>query len=341
VTYVRSAGVRYEDTLAQHALTEDPGEELHGHSGYFSRPTPGYDTRLFEPGTDHIKPAVRQAILGLLYGFWNQRYVAPRSWSTVWIAGSGISHQWGAERGGVGDLDVLIGVDHSRFLQRNRDFGGIPEVLIDQRFNKEFYADLQPSTTEHSFGAGQDPFEVTFYVNPKATDIRDINPYAAYDLTHDSWTVRPPELPEDWDPLNYFDTQTKELAQRKINEGQHLVESYRRAAGVVGATAPGSPHWVNATTTLKHVTEAAVNHFAEIHGNRHQAFSAGGKGYYDPTNFIWQYGKMTGVIDALRTIKGSHDAARREAHAAMYGDASLSTEEAVLHSSLVATKYGH
>jgi len=334
-------GTRYEDTLSAHALAEDPGDELIGHSGYFSKPTPGYDTRLFEPGTDHIKPTVRRAILEILYGFWNKRYTAPRSWSTVWIAGSGISHQYGAERGGVGDLDVLIGVEHDKFLRYNRDFGGIPEALIDQRFNKEFYGELQPTTAEYRFTPTQDPFEITFYVNPGATDIRNINPYAAYDLTHDRWTVRPPELPEDWDPLTYFDDQTKALAEDKISQGRQLVERYRQAAGTVAVTAPGSPHWVNATTNLKHATEAAVNLFEEIHGNRHQAFSAGGKGYYDPTNFIWQYGKKTGVIDALRTIKGSHDAAQREAHKAMYGDATLSTEEAVLHSSLVATKYGH
>jgi hypothetical protein len=332
-------GVRYEDTLARHARDEDPGDELVGHSGYFTRPGASLDPRLFEPDSTHLKPAVRQRILSLLYDFWGPKYVAPRSWSTVWIAGSGISYQWNAERGGVGDLDVLIGVDHTKFLRLNPDFSGLPEEMIDQHFNKEFYTQLQPATAEYSFYRGQDPFEITFYVNPHATDIRNINPYAAYDVTHDRWTVKPPALPEDWDPFSYFPGDWWDHARKQMDEGRRLVEQYRTAAGAVGQLDPRSPAWVNSTTRLKRATEAAVDFFEDVHKGRRGAFGPGGKGYYGLENVLWQYGKLTGVIDALRKIKSTRDAAAKDANRALYGDASLTAEDGVIKASLVATKY--
>jgi hypothetical protein len=43
---------------------------------------------------------------------------------------------------------------------------------------------------------------LTGYVNSGAIDIRLLNPYAAWDLIHDDWTVRPPELPS-WGPESF------------------------------------------------------------------------------------------------------------------------------------------
>lgn len=47
---------------------------------------------------------------------------------------------------------------------------------------------------------GHRPWESTFYVNPGSYDIRDLKPYAAYDITRDEWAVKPVEVPDDFGP---------------------------------------------------------------------------------------------------------------------------------------------
>lgn len=327
-------GARYEDWLAAQRPGEAPGTPLEGHSGYFRQPGPALDPRLFADGSERLKPAVRQTILDQLYDFWSGRYVDPESWSKVWIAGSAISYQWQADRGGVGDLDVLIGVDMVRFRAKNPAFRGLPEPLVARHFNKQLHDELWPQAAEYSFQAGEDPFEITYYVNPGAADIRDINPYAAYDVTDDEWTVRPPDLPEDWDPFTYFSQDWWEAATSKISEGEALVNEYRQVAADVGELVPGSPAWRNATARLSSVTKGAVGFFEEIHSGRRGAFGPGGKGYFGEQNVLWQYGKRQGVIDALRKIKGAHSQATRAAQEALYGEATLGLEENVLRASL-------
>lgn len=332
-------GVRYEDFLAR-GVTEagDPAEELTGHSGYFSQPGVGYDPRLFPESGDRLKPGVRKTILEKLYGFWRGRYEDPEAWSTVWVAGSGVSHQFSAERGGVGDLDVLIGVNFRRFLQLNPDFRGLPEAMIAERFNQEMHDELWPTTAEYRFAAGQDPFEITFYVNPGAEDIRSINPYAAYNVTDDEWTVRPIELPDNWDPRSYFPTEWWRMAEDRIATGRRLVERYRaQARELEGELNPGRR--TNITAALGNTVAQANALFDEIHLGRKQAFAGHGRGYLGPENALWQYGKLTGVIDALRKIRSTHSHALRDANEALYGTQLGSSSEAVARASLWATKY--
>lgn len=332
-------GTRYEDFLTRHVQTDDaPADELVGHSGYFTKPGASLDPRLFAAGSDRLRPGVRNTVLEKLYGFWKGRYNIPRSWSRVWIAGSGISYQWNAERGGVGDLDVLIGVNMGKFRAANPEYQGLPEPMVATHFNKELHDELWPTTAEYQFADGQDPFEITFYVNPGAADIRDINPYAAYDVTGDSWTVRPPALPDDWDPFSYFPKEMWEHADRRMDEGRSLVHQYTTQAHALAGEEAGTGAWRNAAAQLSHTTQQAVDFFEEIHQGRRAAFLSGGKGYYGPENVLWQYGKMTGVIDALRAVKATHDRAHREASQALYGDATLGTDEAMLRASLWNTK---
>lgn len=307
-------GTRYENYLRPAPV------EVKGASGYFSKPDVGLDPHLF--AGQGLQPEVRAKLLELLYGFWRGRYNVPRSWSTMWLAGSGASHQWGAERevAGPGDLDILIGVDFLKFRQANPQFQGFADTMMANQMNKEMHDQLWPTTAAHDFGGRQ--YEITFYINPGAEDIRDISPYAAYDVSHGRWTVPPIELPENWGP-DALPGEWWEKFNRDAAEGRLLVERYNAQAKEMDRHDVGSPHWWNATSALRDTTEHALALFDEIHGGRKAAFLGGGKGFLGFENARWQAGKASGIIDALRAIKGTHDEARRSANKALYGRASL------------------
>ena len=184
-------------------------------TSYFSAPESELDPRLFS-GME-LKGWVRNGILHLLFDFLKERYTNPESWSHVWIAGSGVSYQWSAARE-PGDLDVLIGVDYIKFRRSHPQFAGLSDVEISKMLNEDFRNYLQPDT------ANWNGFEVTFYVNPGATDIRSINPYAAYDLTHNEWTVHPTQqgAPHNvvWD----------EVAKRDLSMAMDITTRYTKAS---------------------------------------------------------------------------------------------------------------
>lgn len=305
-------GTRYEDFLRPAPV------EMKGASGYFSTPDVGLDPHLFDGQT--LRPAVRQTILSLLYDFWKGRYNLPKRWSTVWLAGSGASHQWGAERetAGPGDLDILIGVDFLEFRRANPQFQGFADTMMAAQMNKEMHDQLWPTTAAFDFGGRS--YEVTFYINPGAQDIRAISPYAAFDVSHGRWTVPPIELPADWGPEKLpGDWWTK--FSRDAEYGRQLIDQYNAHAEEMDRHPAGSPHWWNATSALRDTTEQALAFFDEIHGGRKAAFLGGGKGFLGFENARWQAGKASGIIDALRAIKSTHDEARRAANKALYGGA--------------------
>src|SRR5881227_3059425 len=99
-------GVPGLDYYLARAAAAGPVDLTEGQSGYFSAPSNVLDPRLFDG--DEIRHEVRVWIINTLYDYWRQHYRLPIAWSTVWLAGSGISYQWQAARGN-GDLDVLIG----------------------------------------------------------------------------------------------------------------------------------------------------------------------------------------------------------------------------------------
>lgn len=280
-----------------------------GESGYFSSPTDRLDPRLFDGET--IKPAVRTRLLNLLYTFWGDRYRRPRDWSTVWIAGSGISYQWAAARGN-GDLDILIGVDYDEFFAANPKYAGLDENDLAAIFNKEFHEGLWPATAQENIGGGI--FEVTFYVNPGASDIRNINPYAAYDLTHDTWTVRPPT----GDAFNHPDAYYK-YAQAEVEHANDIVRRFNEHTATAKAMNPGSPGWHNAMRQAELLAAQAGDFFDSIHLGRKQAFSQGGSGYGDYHNFRWQYHKQHGTVQALNAVAKTLKTAHEQFNEQMYG----------------------
>jgi len=255
-------------------------------TSYFSAPESELDPKLFT-GTS-INGWVRNGILQLLFGFLNEQYRQPDLWAHVWIAGSGVSYQWSAARQ-PGDLDVLIGVDYIQFRKVHPEYHGLSDVEISRMLNEDFRTNLQPDTENWN------GYEVTFYVNPGATDIRRINPYAAYDLTHNEWTVVPSRegAPRNkvWD----------EFAKRDLDMATEVVARYSKAVSKLNA-AQNDAARRNAETAMHAALMQGHALFQDIHDARRFAFKPEGQGYGDFYNYRWQAGKKYGTISALKKM---------------------------------------
>jgi hypothetical protein len=258
-----------------------------GATSYFSAPSQELDSRLFQ-GT-HLQSWVRSGVLGLLFEHLALNYSNPHTWAKVWLAGSGVSYQWEAARE-PGDLDCLVGVDYVTFRRSNPEFVALSDQEIASTFNERFNAELTPTTRNW------EGYELTFYVNPQS-DIRDINPYAAYDLVGDFWTVEP-----DQNPQPPYSRDWEQRTERDRANAQELLNRYNSALREVrSATNPA--HRINADRKLQLATEQVSNFYDDIHAGRKIAFSKIGGGYSDYNNYRWQAGKRSGAVQALRTIK--------------------------------------
>ena len=255
-------------------------------TSYFSAPEQELDPTLFT-GTV-IKGWVRNGILHMLFDFLGEQYRHPDLWAHVWLAGSGVSYQWSAQRE-PGDLDVLIGVNYIQFRKAHPEYAGLSDVEISKMLNEDFRENLQPDTENWN------GFEVTFYVNPGATDIRTINPYAAYDLTHNEWTVFPAK---EGAPHNKV---WEDLAQRDLSMASDIVTRYSNALTKLQASQNDAARR-NAEFAMQTALMQGSALFEDIHHGRKFAFSPTGKGYTDFYNYRWQAGKKYGTVPALRKM---------------------------------------
>lgn len=274
-----------------------------GSTSYFSEPDTDLDPTLFQHG--ELRPAVRKAILSILFEYLATNYVEPHRWTHAWLAGSGVSYQWSASRN-PGDLDCLVGIEYVRFRELNQEYAGLSDVEISQMFNEGFSNEVMPNTRNWK------GYELTYYVNP-ATDIRAINPYAAYDLINDQWTVEPsarenPPYSRAWE----------QRSTRDYSTGVELINRYTQALKEI-RNAQNPAHRANAEAKLKHAIEQAVAFYEDIHAGRKIAFSPVGAGYADFNNYRWQAGKRSGIIQALRKIKDYHDSALESDELDTYG----------------------
>lgn len=287
-----------------------PVKVVSGGSGYFSTPSPILDPHLFD-GT-HLKTSVRTQITNTLYDFWARKYSNAHSWSTVWLAGSGISYQWAASRGN-GDLDVLVGVAWPAFIAANRAYGGLTPQQIANEMDLELKTELWPRTA-HTVHNGQ-IYEQTYFVNSGGSDIRNINPYAAYNLTTDTWTIRPPALPTNPETLYPKAYSNAVAAESRTISG--LVDRYNSLSAQAGSS--HGPGRVNANTALHQLTQQAQAMWDDIHHGRRAAFAPGGLGYSDWHNYRWQAHKRSGTAQALAAISASAQAADTAWNDHLYG----------------------
>ena len=270
-----------------------------GASGYFSSPSDTLDPNLFDG--DVIKPEVRSRLVGELQDFLKvtMNLMDLDDWLTVWVAGSGISYQWDADRGN-GDLDILFGVQWTRFLQRNPNWAGYSESDFAHEVNEKLKADVWPKTANTKFGSKS--YEVTYFLNPGTGDNINtrLHPYAAYNLTTGEWTVRPPKLPSD--PVSLYPSEWFTAAYGDTRAAQTLSSRYAEHLAALNGSTPGSPSWHTAGAMLNLVTAQAAALFEDIHGGRREAFSGQGNGYGDYHNFRWQVFKASGGVKAIHAI---------------------------------------
>jgi hypothetical protein len=272
-------------------------------TSYFSPPAAGLDPRLFRNGK--LDSSVRSAILQLLLNHLNALYTGADGWYTAWLAGSGVSHQWAANRE-PGDLDCLVGINFPSFRQSNSDYRGLSDKEIAEMLNEGFRELLQPRT---ALFLGS--FELTFFTIV-APSILEIKPYAAYSLTTDDWVVKP-----------------EPMMQQQVPEWDSSVEQDRfSASGFITRfisaknkfnEASNDAVKANARSEMRVASSQALALYNDIHNNRSAAFSPTGKGYSDFNNYRWQSNKKTGVIQALRSVKAEMDAHDAELAKSTYG----------------------
>jgi hypothetical protein len=261
-------------------------------TSYFSKPSAGLDPRLFKNGK--LNSTVRSAVLQLLFNHLDRTYMGGSSWSTVWLAGSGVSYNWAAHRD-PGDLDCLIGIDYPRFRESNSQFRGLSDKEIASTLNEGFRESLHPITKEF-----MGSFELTFYVNVRS-NILEIKPYAAYSLTNDDWTVAPE--PSDLDTNPIWDSAVENdrlLAIDILSKFISAKNKYQQATNDAVKA--------NARSEMRIAVSQGVALYNSIHQARSEAFSPSGEGYLDFANYRWQYGKKTGVVQSLRSLKEEMDA---------------------------------
>jgi len=274
-----------------------------GSTSYFSEPSSGLDPHIFEG--NHLRSWVRNSILRILFEHLAVQYQNPNRWVSAWLAGSAVSYQWESDRE-PGDLDCLVGIDYVTFRRLNSDYAGLSNDEIASMFNEEFSNSLMPTTSNW------EGFELTYYVNPQ-TNIVDINPYAAYDLINDKWTVEPEK-----NPNTPYSRVWEQSADRDYTEGLAVVKRYSQALTEFNGSV-STPNRVNAERKLQMVIDQAADLYETIHKGRKTAFSKSGAGYADYNNYRWQAGKRSGIVQALRQIKEYRDAARKSNEAETYG----------------------
>jgi len=272
-------------------------------TSYFSDPGSDLDEKLFEGM--HLRSWVRNSVLRFLFDHLAVVYQDPHRWVKAWLAGSGVSYQWESERT-PGDLDCLVGIDYVTFRRFNSDYAGLSNEEIASMFNEDFANNLLPLTSNW------EGFELTYYVNPQ-TNIVDINPYSAYDLINDEWTVEPsktqsPPYSRAWEQSTEKDYDT---AAALLNRYSQALAEFNGAAS--------TPNRVNAERKLMLAIDQAAEFYETIHKGRKLAFSKTGAGYADYHNYRWQAGKQSGIIQELKLIKDYKDTLQKAGNVSSYG----------------------
>jgi hypothetical protein len=242
-------------------------------------------------------------------------------WLYIWLAGSGITNQYGN-----GDLDVLFGVDMTKLASNNPGWRGLPESQIAADVNEGLKATVWPRESHTNFGGST--YEITYFLNPgTGDDIRGIHPYAAYDVVHSDWTVRPVSLPDD--PRSLYPESWFNAADSDRNVASALTERYNQLIGQLNGSKQGTPGWHDAGARLNLVTQQATSLFEDIHTGRRAAFSDQGHGYSDYSNFRWQRAKETGAVADLHAITEVGSQSRKDQETALYGQPIIPADEAI------------
>jgi len=274
-----------------------------GATSYFSAPSNELDPELFQDM--ELRLTIREGILSILFDYLIRNFNDPHRWTKAWLAGSGVSYQWEASRQ-PGDLDCLVGVEYTKFRQSNPEYAGYSDQEIAAMFNEGFNAEIMPNTRNWN------GYELTFYVNQQ-TDIRNINPYAAYDLIGDFWTVPPSKNTQ-----APYSREWEQKANRDYEMASEILTRHNDAINELRSST-NSAYQINAERKIKLAQDQAAAYFDDIHHGRKKAFSQTGAGYADYNNYRWQAGKKSGAVQALRSIKDQRDSRVKQENKELYG----------------------
>src|SRR5882757_8722284 len=255
--------------------------------------TCGLDHRLFDEN-GKLRPDVRGYIVSMLTAFWMLRYRNGRKWAKVYFAGSEASEWTSDSLEGNNDFDVLIGVDYDAFRTEHGQISSrakLTDQQITDRMNEEFRSGMNPLTKAIMIdvdGTPTGPWDNTWYVNPDSYDIRKIKPYAAYDVTGDTWVVKPPHLPH-WSLSDF---------PKPVVRTLRAADDYTRA--VLKLPEPER-------------TQQGAALFEAWHEDRSRAFSERGEGWYDVANlrekWLDQHGLWAELVDCAHRAKEGLDLA--------------------------------
>lgn len=247
-------------------------------------PTEGLDHRLFDG--EHLKGDVREYIISTLSQFWEPLFgeCGWEEWAIVYFAGSEASEWTSSTLEGNNDFDVLIGVNYQEFRacqSRTSKYQTMTDEEITADINKGLRI-LDEQTAAAMIPVGgiiTGPWSNTWYVNQDSYDIRAIKPYAAYDVTHDRWAVKPPHL-ENW-------------SLKDFPEGSALIKECRAVAAYVRAVlALPEPYRSQQGLAL----------WQHLHSDRSRAFGPQGEGWYDPGNVIEKWLDQEGLWEKLVAV---------------------------------------
>lgn len=262
-------------------------------------PTYGLDHRLFTG--EQLKPEVRTAVMSRLGPVLEP--LLGQSWEAytkVYLAGSEAS-EWTSETlEGNGDFDTLIGIDYGHARDMHAPLADLDDSDITDLVNTALRTSYNASPWVAPFGG---TFDLTGYCNAGSYDIRRLKPYAAYNISDDQWSVRPPHLP-DWS------------IDRLPEGGDNLLAEAEGYAAVVDAISKMPEPFQ---------TQQGKALWKHLHSDRGRAFSDEGEGWLDPGNLIekalvewgvwdklveWQYGTQKTAVKsgALDLPQQQHDA---------------------------------
>lgn len=227
------------------------------HARIFGPGNGGLDPRLFD-AKKKMKPEVANVILGDLDAYWSPTFPDWRDWTRVYLAGSEASEWYGNN-----DFDTLLGIDHKKIRRAHPEFG----AMLDDDIDSYLTGGLREHLNNEDWTAPWDGevWHRTYYVNPNSWDIRDIKPYAAYDITRARWIVEPIHPPADWGP--------EKLPAAFWDEAESIVKQV---------------HAIEAMPEPMRTGRGAAL-FDYLHGDRRRAFGPQGTGVYDPGNATWKY----------------------------------------------------
>lgn len=299
-----------------------------GTSAYFSAPEPELDPALFSGMA--LKEEIRAWITAQLVTFWEWEGTAVSGWLHAWLAGSGVSYQWAADRGN-GDLDVLLGIDYDVFIAQNPALSVGSRTGLASVINDHLRSYLWPLTADAELGGKH--YEVTYYWNPEVSDdIRTARPYAAWNLATATWDVPPPRNPAPSGyPREWYDqagADTARVLQVYTDYSHSLADATRLPASNPGFSA--------AMRGLDRTTAELRAIWETLHEGRRSAFGADGQGYGDWHNFRWQAAKASGITGILRGVITEADQRKKATETRLYG---APIEPAELALRRAATRY--